>query len=264
MEILRKRIILVDDVHFHLLNTKNRLKKHYEIFPAQSSEILYDILSNIIPDLILLDINIPEVDGIEILKGLKENVIYAEIPVIIFSNHKNEKNIRKVMSLGAVDFITKPYDDSALIECIEKQLDPYKKEQDRPKVLVIDDSPTILREVNSVLRDQYIIFGLPTPETATETIVKIAPDLIVLDYIMPEVSGFEVIQIIKKIQGYEDTPIIFLTAEGTIENLSIAMSLGANDFVVKPIKPEIFKEKVNHHIANYRTLRQLRAYGEGI
>ena len=259
MNILKKRIILVDDVHFHLLNTKNKLKKLYEVYPAQSAEILFEILGNIIPDLILLDINIPKVDGFAIIRKLNENLIYKEIPVIIFSSHKTEENIRKAMSLGAVDFITKPYEDIALIECIEKHLNPDEQAKNRPIVLVVDDSPSILREVNNALRSQYIVYGLTTPKTTTDLLKTITPDLFFLDYMMPEMSGFELIQIIRKIPGHEETPIIFLTAEGTIENLSIAMSLGACDFVVKPVVSDILKEKVAQHIVNYRTLRQLRA-----
>ena len=258
MDILKKRIILVDDVHFHLLNTRNRLKTHYEIFPAQSAEILFDILNNLIPDLILLDINIPEVDGFDILKCLKDDDRYSAIPVILFSSHKNEKNIIKGMNLGAVDFITKPYEDNELIECIEKQLDPDKRAKNRPIVLVVDDSPSILREVNSVLRGQYIVYGLTTPQTATDLLQTITPDLFLLDYLMPEITGFELIEIIRKIPGHDETPIIFLTAEGTIENIAVAMSLGACDFIVKPIVADILREKVTQHIADYKTLRQIR------
>jgi len=106
MEKRKKKIIMVDDVNFHLVNTKNKLKNHYEIFTALSSEILFDILENIIPDLILLDINMPEINGFEILKKLKADPQYSGIPVIFFTSNKSKENITKGMALGAVDFMT--------------------------------------------------------------------------------------------------------------------------------------------------------------
>ena len=89
----QRKIILVDDVNFHLVNTKLRLKNHYEAYPAQSAEILFDILENIIPELILLDINMPGIDGFKILRKLKSDHRYIDIPVIFLTSHKSKENI---------------------------------------------------------------------------------------------------------------------------------------------------------------------------
>ena len=259
MEKRKKKIIMVDDVNFHLVNTKNRLKNHYEIYPALSAEILFDILDNIIPDLILLDINMPEINGFEILKRLKADPKYSGIPVIFFTSNKSKENITKGMALGAVDFIAKPFNDDDLIECIEKQLDLEKRAKNRPIILAIDDSPGILREVNTALREQYIVYGLTTPETVTELLKSVTPDLFLLDYLMPVITGFELIPIIRSLPEHEKTPIVFLTAEGTIKNLSTAINLGANDFVLKPVSADVLREKIAVHLLDYMTRRQLRS-----
>ena len=259
MEKAKRKLILVDDINFHLVNTKNRLKEHYEIYPAQDAEILFEILENIIPELILLDINIPKVDGFEILKRLKSDARYFEIPVIFFTGNKNRANIIKGMTLGAVYFITKPFKEKEAIECIENQLDPKKREKNRPIILAVDDSPSILREINTVLKEQYIIYGLPSPENATELLETITPDLFILDYQMPAITGFDLVPVIRAIPKYEKTPIVFLTSEGTFNNLSKAIELGASDFLVKPIDPPSLREKIALHLVDYLIQRQMRS-----
>jgi len=118
----KKKIILVDDSHYHLLSTKEKLKGQYEIYPAESAAIMFNILSNVIPDLILLDINMPEVDGFETIKQLKAAPHYAKIPVIFLTAINDKYSIAEGMARGAVDFISKPFSDSTLIECIEKYI----------------------------------------------------------------------------------------------------------------------------------------------
>jgi len=64
---------------------------------------------------------------------------------------------------------------------------------------------------------------------------------------MPELSGFDCVPIIRAIEGHEDTPIIFLTSEGTVDNISTA-ALGACDFVVKPFNPDVLRKKIAKHL----------------
>ena len=72
--------------------------------------------------------------------------------------------------------------------------------------------------------------------------------MILLDYEMPEINGFDLIPIIRKFSEHKDTPIIFLTSLGTMEHVSAAAKLGACDFIVKPFEPDNLREKVAKHI----------------
>jgi putative two-component system response regulator len=83
-----------------------------------------------------------------------------------------------------------------------------------------------------------------------ENVLKqVDPDLFLLDCQMPGLNGFELIPIIRGFEAHRDTPIIFLTSEGTIDNLTAAVGFGACDFIVKPFNPEQLLEKVEKHIA---------------
>ena len=114
----------------------------------------------------------------------------------------------------------------------------------KPCILAVDDAPDVLKSVFYELRDMYTVFTLPKPEMLEDFLKKTTPDLFLLDYNMPVLSGFDLIPIIRRHKKHQKTPIIFLTSEGTIDNLSTAVALGASDFIVKPFDPNILREKI--------------------
>ena len=255
----RKKIIYVDDVNYSLITVKSRLKDYYEIYPAHSAGTLFEILGKIVPALILLDINMPGVNGYKIMEMLKENDTYAHIPVIFLTGKNDKKSIVKAMNLGAVDFVAKPFIDSELIESIENQVDPEKKSAQKPVILAVDDSPSILQSVNHALHEHYKVYTLPKPELIEVLLTKVVPDLFLLDYKMPKLTGFDLIPIIRTFPEHKETPVIFLTAVGTVDNLNVAYNLGASDFIVKPIDEVILNKKIGIHTANYIMMRRIRS-----
>ena len=116
------------------------------------------------------------------------------------------------------------------------------------RILAIDDSTVMLKTISSVLSEQYKVFTLAKPKMLENLLQQITPELFLLDYKMPELSGFDLIPIIRSFKEHKDTPIIFLTSEGTVETLSAAVMLGACDFLAKPLHPEILREKIANHI----------------
>ena len=77
---------------------------------------------------------------------------------------------------------------------------------------------------------------------------QITPELFLLDYKMPELSGFDLIPIIRSFEAHKDTPIIFLTSMATAEYVTNAFALGACDYIVKPFQGKQLREKINKHI----------------
>jgi len=118
----------------------------------------------------------------------------------------------------------------------------------KPQILAVDDTPVMLRTISSTLND-YDVFTLSDPLLVEKYLRQIKPDLILLDYKMPGLNGFDLVPIIRSIEEHKNTPIIFLTSMGTNDNIVTAATLGACDFIVKPFKAEILREKVAKHIA---------------
>ena len=128
-----------------------------------------------------------------------------------------------------------------------KQLDVEEANR-KPLILAVDDSPVILSSVSSVLSNDYKVFTLIKPTELEKVLQKLIPELFIIDYLMPELNGFDLIPIIRGFTEHKDTPIVFLTSEGTFDNVTAALALGACDFIVKPFNPDTLREKIEKHI----------------
>jgi putative two-component system response regulator len=122
MERESKMIFIVDDDMTILTAGKAMLKGRYKVCPVPSISIMFDLLENITPDLILLDIEMPEINGYEAIKRLKLEPKWAEIPVIFLTSRVDKGSELKGLSLGAIDYVTKPFSASLLRKRIENHL----------------------------------------------------------------------------------------------------------------------------------------------
>jgi CheY-like chemotaxis protein len=116
------------------------------------------------------------------------------------------------------------------------------------RILAIDDAPVILKTISSILNDEYKVYGMTNPAMLEKFLRQVTPELFLLDYKMPELSGFDLVPIIRGFEEHKDTPIIFLTSMGTIDHVSAAFALGACDFIVKPFQGNILREKIAKYI----------------
>jgi putative two-component system response regulator len=122
MEAERKIILLVDDNMASLSMGKNILKDKYNVFPIPSGEKLFDILGKVSPDLILLDVEMPDMDGYEVIKKLKAEQTHQDIPVIFLTSRNDPGNELEGLSLGAIDYVSKPFSPALLLQRIENHL----------------------------------------------------------------------------------------------------------------------------------------------
>jgi len=118
-----KSIFIVDDSDTSLLLAKEALKEHYRVLTMSSAARLFKLLEKFIPDLILLDIEMPEMDGFETLQKLKSNNYYKDVPVIFLTNYREDSIESFGFELGVVDFISKPFSTPVLVNRIKTQLD---------------------------------------------------------------------------------------------------------------------------------------------
>ena len=141
-------------------------------------------------------------------------------------------------------------DTDSLAMPLIKYLDKLEREESDRKlrILVIDDSSTTISSVFSALNNQYKVYGMSNPMMLEKFLGQVTPELFLLDYKMPGRTGFELIPIIRSFKEHKNTPIIILTAMGSIDHISASHSLGACDFIVKPFKIEILHRKIARHI----------------
>ena len=120
MENNKKLIILVDDNPANLRIGKNVLSEKYSVATAPSAEKLFQLLEKNHPSLILLDINMPDMDGYQTIEILKSKPEYKDIPVIFLTGMTDEQDEEKGRALGALDYIIKPFDPPKLFASIGK------------------------------------------------------------------------------------------------------------------------------------------------
>ena len=134
----------------------------------------------------------------------------------------------------------------------------YEEEENRKlMILAVDDSPDILTAISVILSEEYKVFKLPKPTMLKEILTQITPDLFLIDYKMPELNGFELIPIIRGFEEHTDTPVIYITSEGSFDRVSAAVALGACDFIVKPFQADVLRERVKKHIVRKKRFKNL-------
>ena len=122
MDNTRYKVVLVDDNAATLSQGKSMLQAFYRVYTVQSAKTLFENLERDIPDLILLDVEMPDMNGFEAIEKLKSDDRYKHIPVIFLTSKSDEESERKGFSLGAVDYITKPFSGPLLQKRISNQI----------------------------------------------------------------------------------------------------------------------------------------------
>jgi len=117
------------------------------------------------------------------------------------------------------------------------------------KILIVDDEPNNLQILRQILKDHYSLVFATSGEKAIAAAKQHNPNIILLDIMMPGISGYDVCQHLKSDASTADIPIIFVTAMNEIEDEAHGFDLGAVDFIIKPISSEIVLRRVQTHLS---------------
>ena len=121
---------------------------------------------------------------------------------------------------------------------------------DKHRILVVDDTPANLKVLSGLLRDTYhISVATNGPDALELAMSESRPDLILLDIMMPDMDGYEVIKRLKSEDYTKNIPVLFVTAKGEVEDETHGLALGAVDYITKPISPSIVQARVKTHMA---------------
>ncbi|NWF39861.1 response regulator [Mariprofundus sp. NF] len=268
------RILIVDDVAENLHGMMNVLRDQYSLLVATNGVKALELAANEPqPDLILLDIKMPGMDGYEVLKRLKSDPVTAMIPVIFVTALAEATDEARGLNLGAADYITKPVNADLLKRRVLTQLelkhyrrtplvfgiDEEKMTQTSPGILVVDDMPENVHGLISALSDEYRVQVAESGEKAIEIVNSTnSPDLILLDIKMPGMDGYEVCQHIKADKKGRNIPIIFLSIlDEPIEKVR-GFAIGGADYITKPFDIDEVHARIRTHLE----LRQYRLHLE--
>jgi diguanylate cyclase (GGDEF)-like protein/PAS domain S-box-containing protein len=270
----RPRILIVDDVNENLHALMNILRDDYVISAATCGEKALEIAQRQPqPELILLDIKMPGMDGYSVLAKLKAEPATADIPVIFVTALAETIDEEIGLKLGVADYITKPVNAELLRLRVQNQLElkRYRKSPilldamrclppgEVPTLLVVDDVPENIHALLEVLKDDYRIMVANNGRKAIELAQGATPpDLILLDIVMPDMDGVEVCRQIKMTPAGNRIPIIFITIVDSSEEKVHGFNVGAADYITKPFEIDEVRARIRTHLE----LSRLRGFLE--
>ena len=227
----RGKILVVEDEPDTAQLVRVYLEKSgYQTIVATSGQEALDKARQECPDLITLDVLLPDIDGFTVLERLKAEPDTASIPVLMLTIVQ-DRNM--AIRLGAVEYFTKPIDRDRLLDYVRRIMTKSVKK----KILIADDDPEMLQLLGDILRQKgYETILCSDGATTVAQSSKKRPALILLNIRMPEVNGYGILQTLKMNKETCDIPVIVMSGgEYKVEeSRKRVLTLGASQFVTKP------------------------------
>lgn len=218
--------------------------------------------------LVLSEQNLAGSTGLTLFEGMRSDEALAEIPFVLMSSAMQRQDVQRAIQLGIRDLLVKPFTTQRLLERIQRSLQrddlltqPRQAQgEERASILVVDDTPENLQLLAGLFRDQFKVKLAHNGEKAIAICHSDnPPDLILLDVMMPDMDGFEVARRLRQHHASEHIPIIFVTALSDERSREQGLSLGAVDYVFKPIDPTLLRIRVRNLMRYVEHRRQLQA-----
>lgn len=262
---MSEKVLLVDDEEDFLETMADRMRtRGLDVSTTTSATDALKMIEEKSYDAIVMDLMMPELEGMEALKALKNKK--QELQIILLTGYVTLEQVIKAMKLGAMDIIEKPADLEVLTEKIKKAHEKKNmilaENQARAKfkrkgrtiskggltmktrVLIVDDEEEFVQTLAERLTVRnYDVTTSLSGEDAVSKIKHYNYDVVILDVQMPGMDGIEILREIKTIKPL--TEVIMLTGHGTVESAIEGMKLGAVDFLIKPCETEDLVDKIN-------------------
>jgi len=239
----------------------------YEVHLAQSGREGVERAVEVKPQVILVDFIMPEMNGLQVCKALRDNPATRDIPIILVSSKGEAVGDKFVETLGVKHYCTKPFqaDDllAKLAEVLGEKAAPSSTPDETARgsakpatgkigngsgqigrggghtVLSIDDSPTILRLVEMILSHAgFTVHTATDGSTGVDVAKKLQPDLILVDFIMPGMNGFQVCKALRECPDTAKIPIVLVSSKGEAVGEQFVDTLKIEHYLTKPFQPE--------------------------
>ncbi|WP_439535645.1 response regulator [Methyloversatilis sp.] len=275
------RLLVVDDDLATIRQLGSLLTGFAQVSFATCGEDALAMARTQRPDLILLDAEMPGLNGFEVFKALRADPVTAAVPVVFATSHTEPEVEAEALRMGAADFISKPLVASQVLARVRRQLQwrgqpatdaaaPLRVPQvpHTPRVLIVDDDPATIQLLQGLLAEVSDCYFALDGTRALEMAAALQPDLLVLDIDMPGLDGFEVCRRAKIDPPGQSPSVAFVTQHAHAENEALAFESGADDFIGKPFDTGVLLARVCRLIDRKRRvdadLAAVRAHWQGL
>ncbi|MBT3271463.1 response regulator [Candidatus Poribacteria bacterium] len=256
------RILLVDDsrvVHTHvgqILETAG-----HEVSHAMDGVEGLQRATDDLPDLIISDIEMPNMDGFEMCRRVKEDARTQRIPIVVLSSRGASVDMDRGFDVGANDYLTKPVDDNELLSRIEHIIGGAPDGAEKRERIVVAEDSLVQRNliVQGLQQQGFEVIAARNGKEGLDFAVSSLPDLIITDCDMPIMDGRAFTRELRRREYLNEVPVVMLTAADSELDRTKGMHAGVNAFLSKPFVPDkiiVIAEKL---IAERRLTREGQA-----
>lgn len=279
------RVLVVDDLepNVKLLEAKLRAE-YFDVIPAFSGSEAVERAKKDQPDIILLDVMMPGMDGFEACRLIKTAPETAHIPVVMVTALDQQADRVAGLSAGADDFLTKPVEDVALFARVKSltrlkmmtdelrmrfatgrtlgvvdNIDPNELAQDKARVFIIDDQEDQAERLRALVGDSYETSIELDPEIAQSRVKAGDFDLVVINLSIEKCDPLRLCSSIRSFEETRMTPILVVVRQGDTRKLVRALDIGVNDYLARPIDRNELSARVATQIRRKRYIDRLRS-----
>ena len=275
-----KTILIVDDNEVNLTLLQFLLRTEgYDVQVATSGQQALDLTGSLSPALILMDLQLPDMNGLEVARKLKSDPATWEIPIIAVTAYAMKGDEEKALSAGCDKYVTKPIDTRGLPRLIAQQLGKVPREampvvsapapvderlaegeREKPLVLVVEDNLQMNAFVSLALSRSCRTVSAFDGQDGFEKALALNPDLILSDLLMPGMTGEQLVATLRANARFDAIPIILLTGHDDDPALRARLLReGAQDYVTKPCSAE----ELDARVGNLLTMKRVREVLQG-
>ena len=254
---METKILVVDDSKIMRRIIRKELENSgYKVFEAENGMEAFNKTKELLPQLITMDVDMPVMNGFDAVHKIRSELKplsadgNKEIPIIFITANDTIEGRKKGFQVGATDFIVKPFLKGEVIESVNNLLKSDTNLMGMT-VLLVEDSDLIRKILNNILTGE----GIKTIQAANGVeafeIMKTREDLIdmvITDFIMPEMDGDELCRKIRQDLGNRSVPIIFLSAMSETSSMLKIFKVGASDYLIKPFAKEELLARISVHL----------------
>ena len=207
-----------------------------------------------VPDLVISDLDMPNLDGFGMCRRLRQDPLTQAVPILILSARGKGVDVDHSFDVGANDFLSKPVSENEFVSRVEQMLSARRSgEHRREQILVVDDSPTHRAVITQALAQQgFVVLRAADGQEALSLLDHATPDLVITDSEMPQLDGRQLTRELKSRPRFQHVPVVMLTAADSPLNRIKSKQAGIAAYLTKPFVPDKLVALVERLLAEQR------------